>query len=104
MPGNDPSGAGSGSGQRPASARKRGSKPPFDRERFIFKLLAVVIITQLSLYTVATGVCGNVAYSQRQKVVEVCPRVLDQVTSAFDATLKLLIALLGGAALTNGGR
>jgi hypothetical protein len=45
-----------------------------------------------------------VAYSQRQKVVEVCPRVLDQVTSAFDATLKLLIALLGGAALTNGGR
>ena len=78
-------------------------KPPFDRERFIFKLLAVVIITQLSLYT-ATGVCGNVAYTQRQKVVEVCPRVLDQVTAAFDATLKLLIALLGGASLTSGGR
>ena len=52
----------------------------------------------------ATGVCGNVAYTQRQKVVEVCPRVLDQVTAAFDATLKLLIALLCGASLTSGGR
>jgi hypothetical protein len=30
--------------------------------------------------------------------------VLDQVTAAFDATLKLLIALLGGAALTQNGR
>ena len=67
-------------------------------------MLAVVIITQLTLYTVATAVCGNVAYSQRQTVVEVCPRVLDQVTSAFDATLKLLIALLGGAALSQNGR
>ena len=79
-------------------------RPPFDRERFIFKLLAVVIITQLTLYTVATGVCGNVAYIRRQHLVEVCPRVLDQVTAAFDATMKLLIALLGGAALRNGGR
>ncbi|MCP9773737.1 hypothetical protein KBY66_14135 [Synechococcus sp. Tobar12-5m-g] len=81
-----------------------GPEQPFDRERFIFKLLAVVIITQLSLYSLATAICGNVAYTQRQKVVEVCPRVLDQVTSAFDATLKLLIALLGGAALTHPGR
>ena len=81
-----------------------GPEQPFDRERFIFKLLAVVIITQLSLYSLATAICGNVAYTQRQKVVEVCPRVLDQVTSAFDATLKLLIALLGGAALSQNGR
>ena len=79
-------------------------RAPFDRERFIFKLLAVVIITQLTLYTVATGVCGNVAYIRRQHLVEVRPRVLDQVTAAFDATMKLLIALLGGAALRNGGR
>ena len=79
-------------------------RPPFDRERFVFKLLAVVIITQLTLYTVATGVCGNVAYIRRQTLIQVCPRVLDQVTASFDATLKLLIALLGGAALTQNGR
>jgi hypothetical protein len=63
-----------------------------------------VIITQLSLYTVATCVGGNVAYIRRQQLLEVCPRVLDQVTASFDATLKLLIALLVGAALTQNGR
>ncbi|MCP9860370.1 MULTISPECIES: hypothetical protein [unclassified Cyanobium] len=92
----------------PSGGRKWGRgghpKPPFDRERFIFKLLAVVIITQLSIYAVATVICGNVAYTRRQQLVEVCPGVLDQVTARFDATLKLLIALLGGAALNQNGR
>ncbi|MCP9825321.1 hypothetical protein [Synechococcus sp. EJ6-Ellesmere] len=91
-------------GRRSASAGKRRSSSPFDRERFIFQLLAVVILTQLMLYTLATGVCGNVAYNRRQQVADVCPRVLDQVTASFDATMKLLVALLGGAALERGSR
>jgi len=91
-------------GRRSASAGKRRSRSPFDRERFIFQLLAVVILTQLMLYTLATGVCGNVAYNRRQQVADVCPRVLDQVTASFDATMKLLVALLGGAALERGSR
>jgi hypothetical protein len=48
----------------------RPPKPPFDRERFVFKILAVVIGT------------------------------LEQLQGGFDSTLKLLLALLGGAALT----
>ena len=64
----------------------RPPKPPFDRERFVFKILAVVIGTQLLIYSLAAGVCGQRALEQRQ--------------GGFDSTLKLLLALLGGAALT----
>lgn len=35
----------------------RPPKPPFDRERFVFKILAVVIGTQLLIYSLAAGVC-----------------------------------------------
>ena len=35
----------------------RPPKPPFDRERFVFKTLAVVIGTQLLIYSLAAGVC-----------------------------------------------
>lgn len=38
---------------------QQGSKPPFDRERFVFKTLAVVICTQLLIYSLAAGVCGQ---------------------------------------------
>jgi hypothetical protein len=31
-------------------------RPPFDRERFVFKTLAVVILTQLLIYALAAGV------------------------------------------------
>ena len=31
-------------------------RPPFDRERFVFKSLAVVILTQLVIYALAAGV------------------------------------------------
>ncbi|MCP9820684.1 hypothetical protein KBZ18_14445 [Synechococcus sp. Cruz-9H2] len=79
-------------------------KPPFDRERFVFKLLAVVILTQLSLYSVATMVCHRVALNDRRQLAEVCPRALDQVAASFDSTLKLLVALLGGAALNRGSK
>ena len=34
-------------------------KPPFDRERFVFKILAVVIGTQLLIYSLAAGVHGD---------------------------------------------
>jgi len=34
---------------------QQGGKPPFDRERFVFKTLAVVICTQLLIYSLAAG-------------------------------------------------
>ena len=51
-----------------------------------------------------TGICGNVAYIRRQHLVVDWPGVHNHVTASFDATLKLLIGLPGGAALRNGAR
>jgi hypothetical protein len=39
-----------------AQTEPRPPKPPFDRERFVFKILAVVIGTQLLIYSLAAGV------------------------------------------------
>ena len=77
----------------------RPPKPPFDRERFVFKILAVVIGTQLLIYSLAAGVCGQRALEGRP-VGQICPGTLEQLQRGFDSTLKLLLALLGGAALT----
>ncbi len=46
----------------------------------------MVIGTQLLIYSLAAGVCGQ--------------RALEQLQGGFDSTLKLLLALLGGAALS----
>jgi hypothetical protein len=74
-------------------------KPPFDRERFVFKMLAMVIGTQLLIYSLAAGVCGQRAHEGRP-VGQICPGTLEQLQGGFDSTLKLLLALLGGAALS----
>jgi len=74
-------------------------RPPFDRDRFVFQTLAVVISTQLLIYALAAGVCGQRALEGRP-VGQICPGTLEQLQGGFDSTLKLLLALLGGAALT----
>jgi hypothetical protein len=55
----------------------RPPKPPFDRERFVFKILAVVIGTQLLIYSLAAGVCGQRALEGRP-VGQICPGTLAQ--------------------------
>jgi hypothetical protein len=61
----------------------RPPKPPFDRERFIFKILAAVIGTQLLIYSLSLA-------------AGVCPATLEQLQGGFDSTLKLLLALAAG--------
>jgi hypothetical protein len=82
-----------------ANAEPQPPKPPFDRERFVFKTLAVVIGTQLLIYSLAAGVCGQRAMEGRP-IGQICPGTLEQLQGGFDSTLNLLLALLGGAALT----
>jgi hypothetical protein len=65
----------------------------------VFKILAMVIGTQLLIYSLAAGVCGQRALAGRP-VGQICPGTLEQLQGGFDSTLKLLLALLGGAALT----
>ncbi len=74
-------------------------RSPFDRERFVFKTLAVVIGTQLLIYSLAAGVCGQRALEGRA-IGQICPGTLEQLQGGFDSTLNLLLGLLGGAALT----
>ena len=64
----------------------------------MFKTLAVVIGTQLLIYSLAAGVCGQRALEGRP-IGEICPGTLEQLQGGFDSTLNLLLALLGGAAL-----
>jgi hypothetical protein len=82
-----------------ANTEPQPPKPPFDRERFVFQILALVIGTQLLIYSLAAGVCGQRALEGRP-VGQICPGTLEQLQGGFDSTLKLLLALLGGAALT----
>ena len=77
-------------------------RPPFDRERFVFKTLAVVISAQLLVYGLAAGICGQRSMAGRA-VGQVCPGTLEQLQGGFDSTLNLLLALLGGAAISRVG-
>ena len=77
-------------------------RPAFDRERFVLKTLAVVIGAQLLIYGVAAGICGQRSMAGRP-VGQICPGTLEKLQSGFDSTLDMLLALLGGAALSRAG-
>ena len=87
--------------RQPAEPTGPGPPPkrPFDRERFVFRILAGVIGTQLLIFTLAAGVC-DLRYMTGQPVGQMCPSTLEQLQGGFDSTLNLLLALLGGAALS----
>lgn len=59
----------------------------------------MVIFVQLAIYVIAAGVCGQRALEGRP-AGQICPNTLEQLQAGFDSTLNLLLALLGGAALT----
>ena len=59
----------------------------------------MVIGTQLLIYSLAARVCGQRALKGRS-IGQICPGTLEQLQGDFDSTLKLLLALLGGAALS----
>lgn len=59
----------------------------------------MVIFVQLGIYVIAAGVCGQRALEGRP-AGQICPNTLEQLQAGFDSTLNLLLALLGGAALT----
>ena len=86
----------------PSHGASQSPKPPFDRQRFVFQTLAVVIGAQLLIYGVAAGICGQRSMAGRP-VGQICPGTLEKLQSGFDSTLDMLLALLGGAALSRAG-
>jgi hypothetical protein len=65
--------------------------------------LGSIIAAQLVLYSGATFVCGNRAFRQNSENLEICHRVLDQMSNAYNNAVKLLVALLAGQAMNNKG-
>ena len=66
----------------PSHGASQSPKPPFDRQRFVFQTLAVVICTQLLIYSLAAGVCGQRALAGRP-VGQICPGTLEHCRAAL---------------------
>jgi hypothetical protein len=58
----------------------------------VFKTLAVVIGTQLVIYSLAAGVCRQRAL-EGLPIGQICPGTLEQLQGGIDSTLNLLLAL-----------
>ena len=80
----------------PAAGGELPVKPPFDRERFLFVLLAAVIISEFSIYLLAGTVC---AWRLVFLDAKACPEFLMRLHTATESALNLILALLGGAAI-----
>lgn len=81
--------------QRPArcsphGATPRSTKPPFDRERFVFKTLTLVIGTRLLIASLLAGVCAERALGGKP-VGQIGPGTLEKLQSDLDSTLNLLL-------------
>ena len=90
--------------EQPAGAGPGRTRPGFfNRERFLFTLLAAVILTELLVYLTGTAVCS---YRSLHGLVQdgACLTFLDRLRTAFDATTQTLLGLLGGVALAKTSR
>jgi hypothetical protein len=65
----------------------------------MFKILVVVIGTQLLVCSKAAAVCGH-SVMKCLLIGQICLGIEYQFEAGFNSTLNLLIALLGGMALT----
>ncbi len=90
------------------SASSRSPEPveerPFNRERFLLRLVALVLIAEVSLYSFGAGVC---AWRSAQQLVPqggLCTRFDNAIHAAFGVALNTLLALLGGKALSDSNR
>lgn len=85
---------------RPGSERPK----PFNRERFLLRLVAVVLIAEVSLYVFGVGVCAWRGAQQQLPQGGLCARFDNAVHTAFGVALNTLLALLGGKALSDSQR
>ncbi|MCP9852799.1 hypothetical protein KBZ14_07930 [Synechococcus sp. HJ21-Hayes] len=75
------------------------SRDGFQRERFLLRLVAVILIAEVLLFTLASAAC--IALAQRRPLPEtsLCHRVDSSLEAAFAVALNTLLALLGGRAV-----
>jgi len=79
--------------------RDRGSG--FHRERFLLRLVAVILIAEVLLFTLASAAC--IALAQRRPLSDrsLCHRADSSLEAAFGVALNTLLALLGGKAASD---
>lgn len=76
----------------------------FNRERFIIRMIAGVIIAQMALYGVGAVVCSyRFASSNAELTQGACQPLQAQLNRAVEISLNILLALLGAGALAVSG-
>lgn len=87
--------------QQPA---RPGDRPPqpaggFQRERFLLRLVALILIGEVLLFAVGAAACIVQARSRPLPPGSICHRVDSSLEAAFAVALNTLLALLGGKAV-----
>jgi hypothetical protein len=89
--------------QRPGDRRPEPSGG-FQRERFLLRLVALILIGEVLLFTLAATHC--IVHARRSPLPQgsICQRVDSSLEAAFAVALNTLLALLGGKAVGDGAR
>jgi hypothetical protein len=90
-------GAGAGAGAGGESDGDGG----FQRERFLLRLVAVILIAEVLLFTGATIGCALLAQQRPLGEQSFCHRADRSLEAAFGVALNTLLALLGGKAASD---
>ena len=79
----------------------------FNRERFLLKLVAAILLIQLALYGLGAGVCAY-RYASSSSTAGLsegaCRPLREGLDAAVETALNVLLALLGAGALAMGPR
>jgi hypothetical protein len=88
---------------------RSGDRPPqpaggFQRERFLLRLVALILIGEVLLFALGAATC--IAQSRRSQLPpgSICHRVDSSLEAAFAVALNTLLALLGGKAVGDSAR
>jgi hypothetical protein len=86
-----------------------GDPPPqpaggFQRERFLLRLVALILIGEVLLFAVGAAACIVQARSRPLPQGSLCQRVDSSLEAAFAVALNTLLALLGGKAVGDSAR
>ena len=80
----------------------------FNRERFLLKLVAAILLIQLALYGLGAGVCAYRYASSSSTAAALsegaCRPLREGLDAAVETALNVLLALLGAGALAMGPR
>jgi len=93
--------------EQPAQTPPPGPPPtakPFDRERFLLQLVALLLLSEVALYAFGAGVRAWRATHGGVPPGGLCARFDNALDTSFSLALNTLLALLGGKALCESRR